>query len=108
MVELAWLTVTQYAKTCVSGASDIDEIHDQNKLVKFRIYPNPVADVLKINMSIEPGVDYEVFITDFKGALVTKLSKNTNFVQVSNYDNGLYFIIVKTNDEVFVQKFTKI
>jgi len=106
--ELAWETVTQYAKTCVSGASDIDEIHGQNKLVKFSIYPNPVADELKLNMSLEPGEDYEVFITDYKGVLVNKLSKNTNFVQVSNYDNGLYFIIVKTNDEVSVQKFTKI
>ncbi len=67
-----------------------------------------MIDILNIDLTIKSGIDYEVFITDIMGATVTKVSKNTNFLQVGDLSSGMYFLNVRTKDGVFAHKFTKI
>lgn len=91
-----------------ASANITSSLEDQDFVQNLNIYPNPVADVLNIDMSIRPGIDYEVFITDIMGANVSKVSKNTNFLNVSELTSGIYLLNVRTKDGVFAHKFTKI
>ncbi len=99
----------QTATTLSYVAADFTSaLDDQDFVQKLSVYPNPATDVLNIDMSIQSGIDYEVFITDIIGATVTKVTKNTNFLQVGDLSSGMYFLNVRTKDGVFAHKFTKI
>jgi len=90
------------------AADFTSSLDDQDFVQNLKVYPNPVIDILNIDLTIKSGIDYEVFITDFMGATVTKVSKNTNFLQVGDLSSGMYFLNVRTKDGVFAHKFTKI
>ncbi len=83
-------------------------LDDQDFVQHLNVYPNPVTDILNINMTIKAGTEYEVYITDIMGSSVTKINKNTNFLNVSGLSSGMYFLNVRTKDGVFANKFTKI
>jgi thiol-disulfide isomerase/thioredoxin len=99
------LTATTISYVAADFTSSLDETDFVESL---NVYPNPVDDILHIDLTIKSGVDYEVFITDIMGATVTKVSKNTNFLQVSDLSSGMYFLNVRTKEGVFVHRFTKI
>lgn len=90
------------------AADFTSSLDDQDFVEKLNVFPNPVGDILNIDLIIKSGLDYEVFITDIMGATVTKVSKNTNFLQVSDLSSGMYLLNVRTKDGVFAHKFTKI
>lgn len=90
------------------AADFTSSLDDQDFVEKLNVFPNPVGDILNIDLIIKSGLDYEVFITDLMGATVTKVSKNTNFLQVSDLSSGMYLLNVRTKDGVFAHKFTKI
>lgn len=101
----AGTAVTNKIFTAVSISSSLN---DQDFVQNLNVYPNPVTDVLNIDMTIESGVEYEVFVSDIMGSVVTKVQKNTNFLQVSELGAGMYFLNVRTKDGVYAHKFTKI
>lgn len=83
-------------------------LEDEAFVEHLNVFPNPVTDILNIDMKISTGTEYEVFITNVMGAAVTKISQNTNFLNVANLSAGMYFLNVKTKDGLFTHKFTKI
>ena len=91
-----------------SAASIVSSLEDEDFVENLNVYPNPVADILNIDMSIKAGTEYEVFITDIMGSNVSKVAKNTNFLDVSSLSGGMYFLNVRTKKGVFAHKFTKI
>jgi hypothetical protein len=58
-------------------------------------------------MQLTAGLDYDVFVTNITGAILTKVQKNTNFLNVSELGAGMYFLNVKTAKGIFTHKFTK-
>ncbi|MBK6668081.1 MAG: T9SS type A sorting domain-containing protein [Saprospiraceae bacterium] len=83
-------------------------LEDASFVENLNVYPNPVADILNIDMKIKAGTEYEVFVTNTMGAPVTTITQNTNFINVANLAAGMYFLNVKTNEGIFAHKFTKI
>lgn len=83
-------------------------LSDEEFVENLNVFPNPVNDILNINMTIKADTEYEVFVTDIMGASVTSINKNTNFLNVSNLTSGMYFLNVRTKDGIFTHKFTKI
>ena len=97
------------AKTETYVAAEItSSLGGQDFVQQLSVYPNPVSDVLNINMIIKGGTEYEVFITDILGSSFTKVSKNTNVLNVSDLSAGMYFLNIRTKEGVFAHKFTKI
>ena len=97
------------AKTETYVAAEItSSLGEQDFVQQLSVYPNPVSDVLNINMIIKGGTEYEVFITDILGSSFTKVSKNTNVLNVSDLSAGMYFLNIRTKEGVFAHKFTKI
>ena len=90
------------------AADFTSSLDDQDFVENLNVYPNPVGDILNIDLTIKSGLDYDVFVTDIMGAAVTNISKNTNFLHVADLSSGLYFLNVRTKEGVFAHKFTKI
>ena len=80
----------------------------ENKLLSFEMYPNPVSDVL--NIQLPTGTDKaEVGVYDYTGRLVSSktISSNDSTLDVQNISKGIYIIRVTTNSKIGVQRFIK-
>lgn len=83
-------------------------LEDQPFVEGLKVYPNPAADILNVELEIKDGVDYQLFITDLMGKQVSDISTNANFIHVANLSTGMYFLNVRTKDGVYAHKFNKI
>jgi len=66
---------------------------------KINIYPNPVADQLKISKIVDDVVIYDITGKKLKSV------ENTNTISVSELKSGLYFISVTTGQDTETHKF---
>lgn len=76
----------------------------------FGIYPNPTESVLFIDFANNDNNTYKLSIKDIIGKIVFSRevqSNNKHEIDVSNFDNGLYFISLENMDtgELNLQKF---
>ncbi len=72
------------------------------------IYPNPVSDVLYID--IEKQIDNgTIQIRDIAGALILEqqINSSTNVVSLTQLGAGVYFVIITTENEKFTQQLIK-
>ena len=73
------------------------------------VYPNPVADELRIRFNIEKPGEYLLEIQDVTGRLISQVQqKMVNpgdivILNTSTYTNGIYFLKVLTPDRQQVQ-----
>ncbi len=73
-----------------------------------RIYPNPVGQILHIDLNELNGLDYEfgIYSTSGKILLKNKLESRTN-INVSQLSFGIYFIKVSNGYKTYSAKFIK-
>ena len=76
------------------------------ELTSFRIYPNPVNDRLYIEAEVEIE---EVVVYDIYGRqqLLSAVSGQPLAIDVSELNSGIYFVRIKTVDEVVTKRFIK-
>jgi len=74
-------------------------ISDLNNSFEINVYPNPVSEVLTIDMHIESNNKQKMGIFDLYGKLILDLTNNITVpgdynmkVNVSTFDSGVYFI----------------
>jgi len=80
----------------------------ENKLLSFDMYPNPVSDMLTVQLPI--GTEKaEVSIFDYTGRLVSlkTISSNDATIDIQSISKGIYMIRVATNTKIGVQRFIK-
>ncbi|MDI6832879.1 MAG: T9SS type A sorting domain-containing protein [Bacteroidales bacterium] len=85
-----------------------------NNTIKVNIYPNPVQD--KLNIEINGLIDNDLSIEFFDINGEKLLNKNFNnnsdviyeTIDLSNYANGVYFIIIKSNNLIKTEKIIKV
>jgi carboxypeptidase T len=83
---------------------DIDDASlEENNLLTFKLIPNPSND--KVQIALKNFInDGSISIVDATGKLInrTEISQQTNAVSldVSNYDQGVYFVSVTIDGEV--------
>ena len=72
-------------------------------------YPNPVNDDLSITVKqLNDNIDYEVF--NMLGQTITKgnlVPNNTNNINMTNYQSGVYFVKLSTLNSSFTKKIMK-
>ena len=78
------------------------------ELTSFRIYPNPVNDRLyiKAEVEIEGVVVYDVYGRQQVNK-TTRQQDNEMTIDVSELNSGIYFVSIKTVDEVVTKRFIK-
>ncbi len=71
----------------------------------FFLFPNPTNSV--INLRRNSAANANVIISDASGRLITSFNStnNLNQIDVSNYDNGLYFITINTDSYTNTKSF---
>jgi len=80
----------------------------ENNLLSFEMYPNPVSDVL--NIQLPTGTEKaEVGVFDYTGRLVSSktISSNDTAIDVQQISKGIYMIRVDANNKIGVQRFIK-
>jgi len=101
---------TTYAYHSIRGATALSVSLgiSENNLLNFEIYPNPVSDVL--NIQLPTGTDKaEVSVFDYTGRLVSSktISSNDTAIDVQQISKGIYMIRIATNTKIGVQRFIK-
>lgn len=78
-----------------------------------KVYPNPAKDKIIINYNFEINTKGEIKIINSIGTVVMKLITNSLNqkqieINVKNFSDGVYFIIIKSGTKVYREKFIKI
>ena len=92
-----WSTFSSFADGTLSV-----ELVDEN-VVSFTLYPNPFVN--EINVASNKSIDV-ITIYNTVGQKVQE-ARNTNQVDVSSLNKGLYLIEVKADDSIYVGKMLK-
>ncbi|NIF05894.1 M28 family peptidase [Chryseobacterium sp. Tr-659] len=86
-----------------TGTLGTHEVVVKNSLESVKIYPNPVKDMLNIELP-NPGIkNFSFEITDFQGRSILKTFNETK-INVSGLENGAYVGIIKAHDKTVVRK----
>ena len=101
---------TTYAYHSIRGATALSVSLgiSENNLLSFEMYPNPVSDVL--NIQLPTGTEKaEVSVFDYTGRLVSSktISSNDTAIDVQKISKGIYMIRVAANNKIGVQRFIK-
>ena len=80
----------------------------KNNLLSFDMYPNPVSDMLTVQLPTG-SEKAEVSIIDYTGRLVFSktISSNDTSIDVQSISKGIYIIRVASNAKIGVQRFIK-
>ena len=80
----------------------------KNNLLSFDMYPNPVSDMLTVQLPTG-SEKAEVSIIDYTGRLVFSktISFNDTSIDVQSISKGIYIIRVASNAKIGVQRFIK-
>lgn len=84
-------------------------IEDTNINTNFSIKPNPSADDFLIKSNFFETVDIIIF--DMNGKVKTSFDQfvlNENQIDVSTWASGMYYVLVKTKNDVTALKFIKV
>lgn len=75
------------------------------QMPEISIYPNPVQDILKLNLGKSNITSCTIFEPNGKKVLQNSADKNT--IDVSSLHSGLYILSVVTTDKTYTMKFLK-
>lgn len=91
---------------CMS-ADIITGIEDLEEISGIMVYPNPVRDVLSLNMKQFSGA--EIKITNIKGKLIAnrKARGQIETFDLKSYANGIYLITIRHKEDIFNFKVVK-
>jgi len=84
-----------------TGTIDLNPEH-----FNFKISPNPVSDIIKIELNKSESIPSQISLIDSHGRSVFISQENGNevYIPVSAYSSGLYFLQVATTKSVQTQK----
>jgi len=85
----------------------------EGNIVSFGCYPNPVKDILKIDLLLRKEATIQISILDMSGREIHRFPKRTHVVHdwetidMHTYSPGYYVIKVSTGDETVSEKILK-
>lgn len=94
-------------KTALSNIISLSA--DQSNNVAMRVYPNPVKNLLNIDISGKTGTDNHVMITDLMGKVLINhtLSSNTATIDLGALPAGVYLVKYTNSTTSAIQKIVK-
>ncbi len=88
-------------EACITTSNN-ESINDATSY--FNIYPNPVENHLVINTN---EIIKEIKIHNVIGITVYSTEENVNFIDMTHFINGVYFINIKTDNKEITKQFIK-
>jgi gluconolactonase len=92
-----------YAVSRKTSPSGISVFPDRPSV---EMYPNPVQNVLNINLPVRTGT-LEVFDNSGKSVLLTNIRENNNSIDVSGLVKGIYLMKVLADNQMYTGKIVK-
>ncbi|MFP3831282.1 M28 family peptidase [Chryseobacterium sp. SIMBA_028] len=86
-----------------TGTLGTHEVISKNSLEGVNLYPNPVKNIINIELPDSKVKSFTFEITDFQGRSLFKTSNQTK-IDVSSLENGAYVGILKAGDQTVVRK----
>jgi hypothetical protein len=72
------------------------------------IYPNPTNGIFTVEFStIENGARIEIYSVVGQKIIIRKVTKNQTIIDLSNYDNGIYFVKTQDDNNVVTKRIIK-
>lgn len=89
--------------------SIISSIHKVSEQNMFKVYPNPSSDIITISNHNSIAFTAILYSSEGKEISIKEHSKNasTLVLDISEINNGIYFLQIKTEDKIFIQKIFK-
>lgn len=102
--ECSYHVATMAGTITVEGTASIDE----QELVGFNIYPNPASDIINLNAqeNIESVTIYNMMSQEVMNHISSE-KMNSLELNISNLENGTYFLKIKSGNRVGVRKLIK-
>jgi hypothetical protein len=103
--QIEYFAYDEYGKY-YSGVIDIEisnQVTSSNQLLseKYVVYPNPTSDWIYVR-----GTEYmNLTLLDYNGRLIE--TQNSNRIDLSEYNSGIYFLIIETESEIHQEKIIK-
>lgn len=100
---LNWLNIpasAQFNEDCQLNTS-LSYLKETN----LAIYPNPSSDIINLR-SDDKIENFEIY--DLNGSKVTVNIEQNQSINISTFNNGIYFLRIKSNEEIKSYKFIKI
>jgi len=92
------------------GGNISSSIKDLNEFVDIILFPNPTTDFVNIHINKESLSDINIEIMNLNGKLMDIIAINTSNVMysysldITNYANGVYYVIVRYKDYISTTK----
>lgn len=84
-------------------------VADKNLNGNIKIYPSPANNNLNVNIELKNRENVIINIISSQGKIISTYKENNTYIDktidVSNLENGLYFLEVKTNNRKTIEKF---
>ena len=87
-------------------AEQIDDLGIGNLDNDLSLYPNPSSQKINIQYNIGESPN-KLTIYSVSGELITETEKITSVIDISNYDNGIYFVKIDFDQHSTFLKFIK-
>jgi len=82
--------------------------NNEPELKSFQVFPNPSTNLLNIEIEFNELTDFSIELFDSSGRKVKEFQGENHFIRQSinssNFQNGIYFLKVKTKVGVFTKK----
>jgi len=77
---------------------------EENEYTDFNVYPNPTTGNITVNLP-HTSIGH-IEIIDLNGKIIDskRITTSTNSFNLSNFENGIYFVKVKTNTQLITKK----
>ena len=100
-----------YMMKVVPNAPELSTNEAVNPMTAVRVYPNPVQDVLNLEVNASQASEMNIAVYNITGQKVMETSANVNAgintpsINVSSLNSGIYFVTVKANGFENTMKF---
>ncbi len=95
------VTLTAPNSLCLSSINQI------NKNVLISLSPNPANDVVNWTLPNPTNSKTYLEVYSITGQLLVKEITNDNFLEIKNFDSGMYFLKMKNGENFYSGKFIK-
>ncbi len=99
-----------YTKMMNNPSQEIGKVKNQlneDSLLDFHAYPNPVTDFLKISSSSVSSFEIELYSSFGQLLSSTKGINSESLIDFNDYSKGIYFVKIKYGEKVMIKKVIK-
>ena len=92
---------TASVNVVVSTCTGVDDVINNEK--ELTVFPNPTKGVINLNEEFSNNSNFEIFVYNSLGEIIVH-ENNSRAIDLSSYNNGIYYLSVKSNNKNFIKK----